>query len=272
MTGNLLNILIDFLKERRQRVVLNRQHSNWSNISAGVPQGSILGPLFFLIYINDLSDNLSSNPKPFADETSIWAWYKSVEHDINQSGINLNDDLEKISNRAFQWKISFNPDINKQVQKVIFSRRLQKSNHPSLTFNNTGVTQSEIQKHLGIFLDSKLDFKEPIQNVRNKVSKTIGLIRKFQKILPRPPLITIYKSFIRSPLDYENIIYDQAYNVSFHQKIEFSQYNTALAITGAVRGISREKFYHELGFESLVSRRWYRKLCCFYQHPCFYKV
>ena len=51
----------------------------------------------------------------------------SVEHDINQSGINLNDDLEKISNRAFQWKISFNPDINKQAQKVSFSRRLQKS-------------------------------------------------------------------------------------------------------------------------------------------------
>ena len=144
-------------------------------------------------------------------------------HNINQSGINLNDDLEKISNWAFQWKMSFNPDINIQAQKVIFSRRLQKSNHPSLTFNNTGVTQSEIQKHLGIFLDSKLDFKEPIQNVRNKVSKTIGLIRKFQKILPRPPLITIYKSFIRSPLDYENIIYDQAYNVSFHQKIESSQ-------------------------------------------------
>ena len=173
--------------------------------------------------------------------------------------------MEKISNWAFQWKMSFNPDINIQAQEVIFSRRLQKSNHPSLTFNNTGVTQSEIQKHLGIFLDSKLDFKEPIQNVRNKVSKTIGLIRKFQKILPRPPLITIYKSFIRSPLDYENIIYDQAYNVFFHQKIEFSQYNTALAITGAVRGISREKFYHELGFESLVSRRWYRKLCCFYK-------
>ena len=71
MTGDLSNILIDFLKERKQRVVLNGQHSEWSNVSAGIPQGSILGPLFFLIYINDLSDNLSSNPKPFADETSI---------------------------------------------------------------------------------------------------------------------------------------------------------------------------------------------------------
>ena len=130
-------ILIDFLKERKQRVVLNGQHSNWSNISAGVLQGSILGPLLFLIYINDLSDNLISNPRLFADDTSLF----SVVHDINQSGINLYDDLEKISNWAFPWKMSFNPDINKQAQEVIFSRRLQKSNHLSLTFNGTSVTQ-----------------------------------------------------------------------------------------------------------------------------------
>ena len=70
MTGDLSNILIDFLKERKQRVVLNGQHSEWSNVSAGIPQGSILGPLFFLIYINNLSDNLSSNPKLFADDTA----------------------------------------------------------------------------------------------------------------------------------------------------------------------------------------------------------
>ena len=148
VTGDLLSTLIDFLKERKQRVVLNGQHSRWSNVSAGVPQGSILGPLF-LIYINDLPDNLSSNPKLFADDISLF----SVEHDINQSGINLNDDWEKISNWAFQWKMSFNPDTNKQVQEVIFSRNLWKSNHPSVTFSSTSVTQSEIQKHLGMFLD-----------------------------------------------------------------------------------------------------------------------
>ena len=105
--------------------------------------GSILGLLLFLIYINNLPDNLSSNPKLFADDTSLF----SVVHDINQSRINLNDDLEKVSNWTFQWKMSFNPNINKQAQEVIFSRRLQKSNHPSLMFNCTSVTQSEIQKH-----------------------------------------------------------------------------------------------------------------------------
>ena len=86
--------------------------------------------------------------------------------------------------------MSFNPDINKQAQEVIFSRKLQKSNHPSLMF----ITQSEIQKRLGTLLDSKLDFKEHIQNVLIKVSKAIELLPKLQNILPRPPLITIYKS------------------------------------------------------------------------------
>ena len=144
-------------------------------------------------------------------------------------------------------------------------RRLQKSNHPSSTFSGTSFTQSEIHKHLGMFLNSKLDFKEHIQNVLDKVNKTTGLLRKLPKILPRPPLITIYKSFSRPHLDYEDNIYDQAYNVSFHQIIESTQYNAALAITGDIRVTSREKLYDELGFESLVSRRWYRKLFYFYK-------
>ena len=99
----------------------------------------------------------------------------------------------------------------------------------------------------------------------NKVSKTIGLLHKLQEILPRLSLITIYKPFIRSHLGYRDIIYDQAYNVSFHQKIDSIQYNAALVITGAISGTSREKLYHELGFESLASRRWYHKLGFFYK-------
>ena len=82
---------MDFLKNRKQRVVLNGRLSKRSNISARVPQVPILEPLLFLIYINDLSDNLSSNTKLFADDTSLFL----VVHDMNQSGINLNDDLGK---------------------------------------------------------------------------------------------------------------------------------------------------------------------------------
>ena len=82
---------MDFLKNRKQRVVLNGRLSKRSNISARVPQVPILEPLLFLIYINDLSDNLSSNAKLFADDTSLFL----VVHDMNQSEINLNDDLGK---------------------------------------------------------------------------------------------------------------------------------------------------------------------------------
>ena len=80
-SGNLLNVINDFLYQRRQRVVLNGQHSSWTNIEAGVPQGSILGPLFFLIYINDLSNGLTSNPNIFADDTSLL----SVVQNINSN-------------------------------------------------------------------------------------------------------------------------------------------------------------------------------------------
>ena len=101
-----------------------------------------------------------------------------------------------------------------------------------------------------------VSFEDHLKMTLNKVNKTIGL-RKLQNILTRSALLTIYKSFIRLHLDYGDIIYDQAYNKSFHQKLELLQYNACLAITGAIRGTSREKLYEELGLESLQLRRWF---------------
>ena len=137
-----MNILIDVLSNRKQRVGLNVQVSAWASANAGVPQGSILGPLLFLIYISDLSDNLSSNVKLFADNTSLF----SVTHDVNVSARELNDDLRKISNWAFQWKMSFNPDVNKQAQEIIFSRKIKSNIHPLPVFNNNIVSQANSQK------------------------------------------------------------------------------------------------------------------------------
>ena len=113
-----------FSKNLKQRVVLNGQTSSWTNMLAGVSQGSILRPLFFLVYINDLSDDLSSNLKLFADDTSLF----SVVHNKNTSAKELNNNLRKISNWVYQWKMSFNPDPFKQAQEVIFSRKMTKTN------------------------------------------------------------------------------------------------------------------------------------------------
>ena len=93
VAGDLLDTLTNFLKERKQRVVLNGQYSTWSNVEAGVPQGLILGPLLFLVYINDLPENLVSNPKLFADDTSLF----SVIRNKHLSAQNLNEDLNKIN-------------------------------------------------------------------------------------------------------------------------------------------------------------------------------
>ena len=98
ISGNLLNIFEDFIRNRKQRVVLNGQTSSWENIHASVPQGSILGPLLFLIYVNDLAENLSSNSKLSADDTFLF----SVVHDLNTSINEINDDLKKIEAWARQ--------------------------------------------------------------------------------------------------------------------------------------------------------------------------
>ena len=96
-----------------------------------------------------------------------------------------------------------------------------------------------------------------------KVSKTVGLLRKFQNITPRTFLITIYKSFAGPHLDYGDIMYDQTFNESFHQRIKSIQYIAAIAISGAIRGTFSEKLYQELDLESPRSRKWLRKLCLY---------
>ena len=112
----------------------------------------------FLIYINDLSDNLESNVKFFADDTSMFL----VVHDPINTSQKLNNYLDRVSLWDNKWKMSFNPDPSKQAQEVIFSRRINKVYHPPLLFNNSTVQQISSQKHLGIHLDEELTFKHHI--------------------------------------------------------------------------------------------------------------
>ena len=144
-------------------------------------------------------------------------------------------------------KMIFNPDLSKQAQKVIFSRKIKKVLHPTHLFNNIPLSNNLFQKHLGLTLDIKLNFSEHIKSITKKNSKTMGFLRKIQQIFPRSTLFTIYKTFIRSRLHYADIIYDQGYNSAFHDKFESVQYNACLAIAGAIKSTSTEKIYQELG-------------------------
>ena len=214
-----------------------------------------------MVYINDLPQGLQSDVKMFADDTCLF----SIIQDKTSSANALNSDLEKISNWAVQWKMSFNPDPSKQEAELLFSRKRGSEHHPDLIFNGTVVNKVTHQKHLGVILDKKLSFTEHIKQAIAKSIKGLNVIRKLNHTLPRKTLITIYKSFIRPHLDYGDVIYDQPSNKSFANKIESIQYNCALAITGAIKGTSREKLYRELGLEYLVQRRWFRRLSYFYR-------
>ena len=147
--------------------------------------------------------------------------------------------------------MSFNLDLNKHAQEVIFSKKLNKSSHSKILFNNTPAVCANWQKHLGMFSDES----------QNEGNEGIGIIKK----LLRHSRITTYKSFVRPHLDYGDIIYDQPKNESFNQKTEGIQYNAALAITGAIKGTSQRKLYNKLGFEYLKFRHWFCKLCTFYK-------
>lgn len=271
VSGQLLSLVESFLADRKQRTVLNGKASHWGNITAGVPQGSILGPLFFLVYINDLTDNLRCNVKLFADDTSLF----TVVHDPDAAAQDMNHDMNLIRLWAHNWRMSFNPDPTKQAVEVTFSRKRIRADHPPILFNNTPVIKVDEHKHLGIVLDSRLSFASHIQAAINKCRQGIGMLRFLSQYLPRQTLNELYKLYVRPHLDYGDVIYHTPQNVcEFSQnitlsnqmeKLESIQYSAALAVTGAWKGTSRVKLYDELGWESLNLRRWSRRLVLFYK-------
>ena len=260
--GEPLNLFKDYLQERQPRVVLNGQSFSWEAIKFGAPQSSVLGPLLFLIYINDLSDCLSSICKIFADDTSLF----SFANDKYVLRDELNSDLKKIGDWAVQWETKFNPDPHKQAQEVHFSNRTNKDSSLSITFNNSKVETISSQKHLGLILNERLNFNEHLESKINKCYKIVGFLKRLSnRRLSRDPFLRIYKSFVRSHLDYGDIVYDKPNNDSFTSKLERVQYKTCLAITGAIQGTSRERLYKEPGLKPLRGRRWVRKLTFFYK-------
>ena len=150
--GELLLLLENYLENCKQRVLLNGQTSEWTEINSGVPQGSVLGLIFFLIYINDLPDGITPICKIFVDDTSP---FLKVLH-VNESTKKLNFDLEKIG-EGVQGKMYFNPDPNKQVNEVLFSRNSKVHSHPSFTCNNN-VKKMSSSKTFRYYLKFEIRF------------------------------------------------------------------------------------------------------------------
>ena len=160
--------------------------------------------LALLIYINFFAECLNTDANLFADKTSLFP----INRDINASTEELSNDLLDISKEVYQWKIIFNTYLTKQEEEVIFSRKINKT----VLISDFYTSQTVSQKHLDLILDNKVNFSEHLKGIIKKISKTIGLIHRFQPILQKFSLFTIYKTFVRPHLDYEDVIYGQTYN------------------------------------------------------------
>ena len=161
------------------------RHQDRGTITAGAPQGSILGLLLFIIYTNDLTDRLKCDVKLFGDDTSIF----TVVHEPRTAAENLNHDINLINQWTFKWRMPFHPDPSKQAVEVTFSKKRCPGTHPSIVFNNAPVRSVHEHKHLGV------------KFIISKCRQGIGMLKFLAKYLPRHTLNDMFKHYVRPPLD-----------------------------------------------------------------------
>ena len=205
----LLNIVKNYLSDRTQSVRIKESISPPLLITKGVPQGSILGPLLFLFFINDLP-NISNifTPVLYADDTTLS--FKC--HSIPQALILCNQELHKFYNWAVANKLSINFDIDKTYFMIHTFRNLDLS-ELNLNFGNNILPKSNASKFLGVIVDEKLKFDNHIDLISKKISKSIGIIYKLSQLkMPHKVLKQLYYNLIYSYLNYNVCCYASTYD------------------------------------------------------------
>ena len=196
--GSLLSWVKNYLSERKQRVVINNSTSSWRDINAGVPQGSILGPLLFIVFINDILTDINSTIKLFADDTSLYL----IVDDPQETAQTLNDDLVKLHAWSTKWLVNFNPQ---KTETMTISRKLNKPYQSNLIMNNTIISTVTEHKQLGLQLSDDGNWNKHIDMITKKAFSRVNLLRKFKFILDRKTLETIYITFIKPLLEYADV-------------------------------------------------------------------
>ena len=269
--GDMISIIESFLSDRKQRVTIYGKFSEWADVQAGVPQGSLLGPIIFLVFINDLVEVVESNINIFADDTFIFRIVDQFSTEF------LNRDLERISRWSWQWKLSFNPDLTKQAVEIVFSNKKIKNRLEPLVFNGIPVKEVGETKHLGMILDSKLTFENHMTEKLAKARQGLGVMKQLKKWVDKKTLENVYKLYVRPQVEYGDLVFDHAdlnksniftlrnTNDKISTDIESIQYQAARIVSGAWKGSSMEKLYNILGWESMQNRRTMRKLDLLHQ-------
>ena len=257
VSGNILAWFEDYLSDRYQRVCIKNSASSWKKISAGVPQGSILGPLLFIVFINDIVNEIRSFLRLFADDTCVF----EVIDDPIASAAALNEDLRKILAWARTWLVLFNA-LKTEVMNITKKRiRLY---HPPLFMGDTQVKEVSQHKHLGLIISSDFSWNNHVKMLQDKTFKRLGAFRRHKFNLDRRSLSKLYLTFIRPLLEYGDIIWDNC-SIENKRNLENNQLDAARILTGATELCSTQKLYNDTGLELLNSRRSKHKLCQLYK-------
>ena len=257
IAGNLMEWIKSYLFSRNQRVVVNGTESDWININAGVPQGSILGPLFFLVCINDIVLEVNCSIKLFADDTTIYI----IIENSNTACELLNLNLEKVHRWSENWLVNFNPQ---KTESLLISRKTVSADHPPLSMNNIQVKEVEKHKHLGLIFNNNLHWGDHINSMLTKAQTKLNILRSLKFQLDRKSLQIMYFSFIRPILEYSDIIWDNC-PLYMKQSLEKINIEAARIVSGATKLVSLENLYKEVGWETLEKRRDKHKLIQFYK-------
>lgn len=233
-----------FLLNRRQRVSVNGHISNWSNVTSGVPQGSVLGPLLFIIYINDL-DSCSPyvNAYLYADDAKFYMYIKSFFESI-QLQIEVNNRSAWFDEHLLSLNVA-------KCNSVSYGRKIECNN--TYYINGTALEKKEIVKDLGIIFDNKLTFREHINDKVNKSYSILGVIKRNFNNLSPEAFMMLYKSMVRSHLEYGVQIWNPHQKESI-KKLEKVQMR-ATKLISSIKKLSYKERLIKLGLPTLRFRR-----------------
>jgi hypothetical protein len=242
--GNLLSWSRSFLSDRKQRVVMGENVSSWRVIGSGVPQGSVLGPLFFIMYINDLTQILSTPSKIYADDTKLI----SVNKSINQSTL-LQQDLNILYDWTQVWLLFLNI---KKCEVVYFGTSIQLNSKCVYTINGSPITETKLVKDLGIYISPDLNWDEQVIRVCAKSTAIAKKIFKCFRHKSTDIIKKLYVSTIRPKLEYANVVWKPT-SVKQNKLIEKVQ--KLCTKFGMLSNLSYEKRLDSLNLTKLEIRR-----------------